>query len=141
MGKANFYILNQQHESDRQFFACRLVEKAFNMGHFIYLHTDSENSAQQIDDLLWSFKPESFLPHAIDKVMDDDDIPIIIGYGQDYSGPMDMLINLGSSPPGFYQQFKLVSEIVLNDEADKQLRREHWNTYKNQGFEMQRHQL
>ena len=71
MPKVDFYSLQQSDEQARLFFACRLTEKVLGQKLKIYIHTDSESAAQEMDDLLWSFKPESFIPHTL-VGMDDD---------------------------------------------------------------------
>ena len=143
MTKVDFYTLRQSQENDRLFFACRLVEKAFNLGHRIYLHTDSAQSAEELDDLLWSFRPESFLPHALVgfEADEDDDIPILIGYAGHYDGPRDLLINLSRELPPFHGEFQRISEIVINDEQAKQISRQHWKQYQEAGCELQHHDL
>ncbi len=62
MSQADFYIMNEVEDEQRFFIACRLTEKAMAQGLKVYIHTASEQSAQDMDDLLWSFKPESFIP-------------------------------------------------------------------------------
>lgn len=141
MAKVDFYTIQQSTQEGRDFFACRLVEKVYNQGHKIYIHTESETVAQELDDLLWSFRPESFIPHAITGNEEGEDVPVIIGYGNEYSGPKDVLINLSLSIPSFHHEFQRIAEIVINDEAIKQTLREHWKQYQDLGYELQQHQL
>ena len=148
MSQVDFYILSQPEEQQRQFFACRLIEKAINQGLKIYLHTDSEQVAQEMDDLLWSFKPDSFIPHtivgmegAIDEAADDEDILVFIGYGDNYTDKGQLLVNLSAGIPEFHASFERVAEIVPNREEAKAISREHWNEYKAAGLELKHHQL
>ena len=145
MAQVDFYSISQPGEQDRLFFTCRLCEKALGQGLKIYIHTDSEQVAQDMDDLLWSFKPESFIPHAIvgidEELTLDEDIPVFIGYGGAFDGKADLLINLGRDIPGFHGDFARIAEIVPNSEAAKANLREHWNSYKAQGYTLDHHQL
>lgn len=145
MTQVDFYLLQQPAQEQRMVFACRLCEKAMNQGMKIYIHTDSEKLAQEMDDLLWSFKPESFIPHAIvglDEDLDaDEEIPVFIGFGTTCDVSATLLINLSDGIPAFHQQFERIAEIVPNAEAAKRNLREHWNTYKQQGFELKHHTL
>lgn len=149
MTQVDFYILKQAEQQDRMFFACRLCEKAMNQGMKIYIHTDSEQVAQEMDDLLWSFKPESFIPHAIlgthEELTEDEDIPVFIGFidaaKNSFKKNADLLINLSQGIPGFHADFARIAEIVPNSEAAKSQLREHWNTYKAEGFELKPHEL
>lgn len=145
MTQVDFYIIKQADEEHRRFFTCRLVEKALDQGMKIYIHTDSEGAAQEMDDLLWSFKPESFIPHAIvgidSELTDDEDIPVFIGFADDYEKKSDLLINLSRSIPPFHENFSRIAEIVPNSEEAKSNLRERWNTYKEKGFELKHHEL
>jgi len=126
-------------------FACRLCEKAMSQGMKIYIHIGSEKAAQDMDDLLWSFKPESFIPHTIvglDEDLDaDEEIPVFIGYGTSCSISATLLINLSEEIPAFHDQFERIAEIVPNQEAVKIRLREHWNLYKAKGFDLKHHAL
>ena len=145
MSQADFYILKEAEEEQRLFLACRLTEKAMAQGLKIYIHTASEQVAQDLDDLLWSFKPESFIPHTIvglDEEMEaDDEVPVLIGYQGNESTRGQLLINLCDVLPDGHGDFERIVEIVPNREEAKTISREHWNAYKALGFELNHHQL
>ena len=145
MPQADFYILKQSEEEQRLFFACRLTEKAMAQGMKIYIHAPSEQSAQDMDDLLWSFKPESFIPHTIvgldDEMEEDDEVPVLIGYQGNESARGQLLINLSAELPEGHGDFERIAEIVANSDEAKAVSREHWNAYKALGFELNHHQL
>ena len=141
MAKVDFYVIPQASENEAHFFACRLIEKIYNQGLKVYIHTDSKSAAQALDDLLWSFRPESFVPHTIINSEDEEDIPVIIGYGKEHTGPDQVLINLSTEVPAFHHKFQRITEIVCNNEESKKVRREHWSYYKQHGFELSRHQI
>ncbi|MDC1528264.1 DNA polymerase III subunit chi [Gammaproteobacteria bacterium] len=145
MTQVDFYLLQQPAQEDRMAFTCRLCEKAMSQGMKIYIHTDSEKTAQDMDDLLWSFKPDSFIPHAIvgvDEDLDaDEEIPVFIGFGTACDVSATLLINLSEEIPAFHDQFERIAEIVPNAEAAKSNLREHWNSYKQKGFELKHHAL
>jgi DNA polymerase-3 subunit chi len=72
MTQIDFYVLTQTTAIARLHYACRLSEKAINQGHRIAIALDDEAQAQTLSDYLWSFKPESFLPHTLqDKALQD----------------------------------------------------------------------
>ncbi len=143
MPQVDFYILKHATEDQREFFACRLAEKAFNLGHTVYIQTDSEAAAQRMDDLLWSFKPEAYLPHVIQETMDpeDEDVPIIISYSEECTEPKDLLINLAHTVPVFYRAFPRISEIVLNNDLSRKSSRKHWRYYQEQGLELKHNEV
>jgi DNA polymerase-3 subunit chi len=145
MAQVDFYSISEPDEQSRLFFACRLVEKAMGQGLKIYIHTDNEQVAMDMDDLLWSFKPESFIPHAIVgidvELGDDDEVPVFIGYFDKAPAGADLLINLGNAIPPFLEDFPRIAEIVPNAEDAKANLRAHWTDYKARGLALNHHQL
>ena len=147
MAKVDFYLIQQPEDQDRLFFTCRLVEKVLGQGLKVYIHTRSQAEAQEIDDLLWSFKPESFIPHAIvglegmEDELEDEEIPVLIGYDNNRTESGQLLVNLTADIPPFCDSFERIAEIVANREEAKAASREHWNSYKEKGFELDHHQL
>ncbi len=144
MSQADFYIMKEAEDEQRFLIACRLTEKAMAQGLKVYIHTASEQSAQYMDDMLWSFKPESFIPHTIvglEDDMEDEEIPVLIGYEGNASTKGQLLINLCDKVPDGHENFDRIAEIVPNREEAKTTSREHWNTYKTLGFELKHHQM
>lgn len=135
MTRVSFYILKGNKEHDRQVFACRLAEKAYYQGHQIYIHTEDAEQAQQINQTLWSFRADSFVPHQL---VDDQDnsCPIVIGHDTSPPRLMDLLINLGSKQPPFFSQFERVAEFVNDDENNKLIGRERYRFYQQRGYEL-----
>ena len=65
MAEVSFYILPSESTQERYEFACKLIEKAYRSGCFCYVLTDNAEQSQKIDDLLWTFRAGSFIPHQI----------------------------------------------------------------------------
>ena len=142
MPQIDFYILPQVERDARHAFACRLIEKAFGLGHRIYIHVDNEADARQIDDVLWSYRPTSFMPHALLAQRGDAAAPAVeIGFGNDAADHNDVLINLASNVPGFFAGFARVSEIVVQEPAILAATRLSWKFYTDRGYTIQRHDM
>ncbi|MDT8397745.1 MAG: DNA polymerase III subunit chi [Pseudomonadales bacterium] len=142
MPQADFYTLKQSSDDHRDLFACRLVEKAFGLGNRIFIQAESETAARRLDELLWNFRPESFIPHGVqDHDDDDEEMPVVIGFAGDCKYPAELLINLSPVIPVFYRDFPRIAEIVLNNELSRQLSRKHWRHYQEQGWELKHHQV
>lgn len=134
MAKADFYILNNSDHSARLSFLARLIEKATKLGHTIYIHTSDSQQATEIDDYLWAYKIDSFLPH---KLSDTKDIsaPVTIGFANDCGDHNDLLINLARDLPGFYKKFDRIAEIVIQDDIILKELRNHYRQIKDDGTE------
>ena len=64
MTHVDIYLL-QDDSLDRNHYACRLIEKAYRRQHHVYVQTSSQEHAETLDELLWTFKEESFIPHNL----------------------------------------------------------------------------
>lgn len=140
MARISFYLLKQDQAAERFLFACRLCEKILSQDLKIYIHTSTAEQARYLDDLLWSFKPESFVPHCLVDTDIDEDISVLIGYDDRYLESYDVLINLTESVPDFYAKYPRVVEIITAEESEKTQGRERWKVYKEAGHELESHQ-
>lgn len=145
MPKVDFYILDIDAKTDAGRFACRLTEKAYHTGLKIFICTASEQQAQKLDELLWTFKQGSFLPHErIENTPTQSNslpIPILIGNHLDENQPRDILINLKAQLPEYPERFQRIAELVYNDNEEKQAARERFRYYRDQGYEVNSHEI
>lgn len=137
MAKADFYILNKSDHSARLSFLARLIEKATTLGHNIYIHTNDLQQATEIDDYLWTYKIESFLPHELNSTNTKKELtaPVTIGFTEECSGHNDLLINLASELPSFYKQFDRIAEIVIQNDKILEELRNHYRQIKSEDIE------
>ena len=139
--RVDFYILPAEDPAARDLLACRLTEKACKMGHKVYLHTDTAGHARQLDELLWTFRAGSFLPHALADGAPEPAAPILIGSGDAAPPVRDVLINLAAAVPPFFGQFERVAEIVDQSAEVKQAGRERFRFYRDQGCPPESHTI
>jgi len=139
MTRVDFYLLPQEDETARWQFACRLVEKAWRLGNRLLVHTSNHRTAQQLDALLWSFRPDSFVPHELTPA--GKRTPVHIGWGDDSPEHHDLLVNLGDSVPAFFSRYGRVAEIVTADPTQRAESRERYRFYRERGYELQLHDL
>lgn len=141
MTNISFYILKGNSEHDRQVFACRLAAKAYYQGKQVYIHTDGNEAAVLMDKTLWSFKPDSFIPHDRFDNPQQVDSPILIGYQSEPPKLMDLLINLAPEQPNFFSQFDRVAEFINDDEHIKISGRQRYQFYQHRGYELTTHNI
>lgn len=141
MTKIDFYILSDESKQAQNLFACKLIEKAYSLGHQIFVFCQDEEQAFEMDELLWSFEPSSFIPHNLQGEGPRQKPAVQIGFGQDATGYQDILINLSNQVPVFYGQFKRVCEIIPNQEEIKQMKRQSFRYYKEQKNTIQTHTI
>ncbi len=141
MAKVNFYLLKQDSEQARQALACRLAEQQSKQGQQVYILTSSSEDAQQMDQLLWSFAQESFLPHALAGSDVAGEVSVKIGHDTQPPVGTTCVLNLGTAPPLSQPTLSAIAEFVLNHDEAKAHSRTLWNLYKQLGYELQHHQL
>lgn len=142
MTRIDFYILGADNPAERRLFACRLTEKALTQGHRVYLHVADEQAAGELDQLLWTFRQGSFVPHERIGAPDADlDTPVHIGWGDDPGPHDDVLVNLTGEVPLFFSRFQRVAEVIAGDEPDKAAGRDRFRFYRDRGYELNTHNL
>lgn len=137
MTHINFYKLSGNFDA-ALLLACRLTEKAYQQNLPVLLLTPDEVASRQLDELLWSFKPSAFLPHAIEALPAS---AIAISHSDDPGEHHGILINLSRSAPSWFSRFEKAIEIVYDDQQIIDEKRERWSFLKSRGYPMQYHDL
>ncbi len=141
MTQIDFYILTGQAQADRFQLACRLVEKAWNAGHRVCINTETQQDAAHIDNLLWTFNEQSFIPHDLAEKSHPDITPVSISVKLNKSEEHDVLVNLASSIPECFSQFERLLEPVDKDEKNRSASRERYRYYRDCGYTINNHEV
>ena len=142
MARIDFYVLKQSGETSRQKFACRLAEKAYRLQHTVHIHTGNMADAERINELLWTFRDGSFVPHhIIGAAADVRQSAVTIGCDQHLAQPRDLLINLGEAIPTFAETFPRIAELVTSDDECRQQGRKRFANYRSQGHTLETHKV
>lgn len=139
MAEASFYILSSQSLHDRYLFSCKLIAKAYSLGQYCYVYTDSLQQCQQLDNLLWTFKENSFIPHQIydeKNTTPEYKQTILIGTQAAPKNWQALIFNLSSKYPEDLTQTERVLEILDNNETLKKSGRQRYRQYEQNGFKM-----
>jgi DNA polymerase-3 subunit chi len=65
VSRADYYILPDTEPESRAAFLCRLCEKILGLGMRVFISTEHETAARQLDQQLWTARPQSFVPHVL----------------------------------------------------------------------------
>jgi DNA polymerase-3 subunit chi len=138
--EVSFYILPSESLQDRYLFACKLIEKAYRSGSFCYVLTDNAEQSQVIDDLLWTFRAGSFIPHQIyTGERPDIEQVILIGSLNAPEHWQKTLFNLSSRYPDIEPQTERILEILDNSETTKEAGRNRYRRYQQSGMKITTH--
>ena len=140
MAEVSFYILPTESLEDRYLFACKLIEKAYRSGSFCYVLTDDAEQSRIIDDLLWTFRAGSFIPHQIyTGELPNIEKVILIGSLDAPEHWQKTLFNLSSHYPDSGQQTERILEILDNSETTKEAGRNRYRQYQQSGMKITTH--
>ena len=124
MTQVDFYILEADSDDARLRLACKIVDKATQLDHHVFIHSTSDEEARKLDELLWTFSQNSFIPHRVvrEALPEPPLEPVLIGINQQPApGRWDVMINLALDVPEFFSRYERVAEVVDGNTA----RREH----------------
>ena len=139
MTQVDFYILAEATSEARWLFACRLIDKVHRMGMRVLVAMDSEAEARAFDELLWTFKPESFIPHQL--INGGKPAPVEITFTQEAGDHQGLLLNLSKSTPPYFSRFERLSEVVIQEQQSLQSSRERFSFYKSRGYPIETRKL
>ena len=139
-GQVDFYVRPDSSPDALEHFACRLVETVWQRGHGVLVLTPSNTVAQRLDDLLWTFRDESFVPHrrlGADGASVSE--PVAVGTPGTWNGEIDVLLNLTPAVPEEAARAARIAEIVPAGGAGRDAGRRRFREYRDRGFEIRTH--
>ena len=115
----------------------RLLEKALERGWRAVVQATSPERLSALDDHLWTFSDESFLPHGSDREPDAAEQPVVLTLsdGNPNEAAIRFLVE-GALPPADLSSYERL--LVLfdgSDEAALAAAREHWKGLKAAGHQ------
>ncbi|MCK9537696.1 DNA polymerase III subunit chi [Dokdonella sp.] len=140
MPQAAFYLIDKpRFRAEPLLLVCELARRAFAAELPTLILARSAEQAQALDEILWAFDEEAFIPHQIAGEEDDAITPVLIVAPGTTTPDRPLVINLRDEcAPG---QFERVLEVVPADADQRAGSRERWKTYKAAGFELVKHDM
>lgn len=138
-----FYLLPDEEKPDASdinastalYHACLQASYFYRQNQRVFIYTQDQKSAEQVDEMLWAFDSDSFVPHNLSGEGPKQGAAVEISH-QAPLGRRPVLINLSSTVPDFASQFQLIVDFVPSDETLKQLARERFKTCRQWGFQV-----
>ena len=143
MTQVDFYILPEDGSRSHNDFIVQLSEQLYRAGHKFYIHSQHQAMSEHIDELLWTKRDISFIPHDTLEPADTEDYsgtPVTIGSADDPSKE-EILLNLATTVPEFFSRYLRVVEIISGDPAQRQQGRERYKYYRDRGYQLNSHKL
>lgn len=145
MTETSFYILSTSQPRERYIVACRVAEKAYKLGQRVFILTSSAEETRTLDNLLWSFRQGSFIPH---EVVDEGQQPstqtlsnTVMISSSALVSDATVLINLSAEFPDNIDAFERIAEVIDQDVQVKQAGRQRYKAYQSKNIQLKTHNL
>lgn len=141
MTRIDFYVLQDMTRDAAMRFACRLSLKGIHSGMPVHIHTNDEQDAGNLDQLMWDYPKHRFVPHSViagAPQADTPAAPVQIGCTEPHFNA-GLLINLADDVPTFFGRFDRVAEIVVNETRDQG--RDRYTHYRKRGYPLHHHDM
>ncbi|MCS5566203.1 MAG: DNA polymerase III subunit chi [Methylococcales bacterium] len=141
MPAIDFYLLDSADRRIRLTIACRLAEKALHKGYRPLMLSESPAQQSTLDDLLWTFRTGSFVPHTTDTESHPAAAEVRLGLNMTSVADIDLVINLQPSVPNFPQNIERIIEIVDQTEETRLPGRKRYRIYQQNGMPIKTHKI
>lgn len=120
---------------DKIGYACRLVRKARAADLKVVLFAADRAQLAALDNALWTFSEQDFLPHVTAGDALAAVTPVILAYDAGQELPHhQVLVNLSRETPAHFARFERMFEIVSTDADDLLAGRERYRQYQQRGY-------
>jgi len=139
MSQVIFYILPQQPLTNAASLsnhitqACSIAAFYYQQNSKVFIYTDNQQDAFSVDEYLWQFDGDSFVPHNLLGEGPRYGTPVEISW-QTPTHPRQVLINLSTNAPDFAINFQQIIDFVPAQEQLKIAARTRYSTYKKMGL-------
>jgi DNA polymerase-3 subunit chi len=135
MPRADFYLIDKPRFREQPLLlVCELAKKAFAAQQPTLILVRDFEQAEAVDEWLWAFDEDAFIPHQLAGDEDDANTAVlIVPPGMD-TAARPLVINLREScAPG---PFERVLEVVPAEPAERDGSRVRWREYLQRGCEV-----
>lgn len=137
MQRADFYLIDKpRFRADPLLLVCELARKAFEKQVPTLILARSIEQAEELDQKLWDFDPDAFIPHQIAGDPDDEITPVLIVPPEHGAPARALAINLREDCVA--ETFDSVKEVVPADAGERTGSRQRWCEYQQHGYEVRK---
>jgi len=131
----------QANENRLEMRACEIAEHTYAQDQRLQIIAANEEQATRLDNLLWTYKLDNFVPHGIWKGSENQVAqPVVITNRQERVPGIEYLLMLDYCEVELVGQFSHAVHMVVADNRDRlEASRRYWTQLKEAGFAL-RHQ-
>ncbi len=141
MPRADFYLIAKPRFLEEPLkLVCELARKAYDSNQWTLVLARDAAQAEELDELLWAFDDEAYIPHQIAGTDEEDELtPVLIATPEFDAPARPLVINLRDA--AFDGACERVLEVVPADPSAREPLRERWKQYKARGFDVNKHDM
>ena len=138
MTNVTFYLIPEEHEHARQRLSCQLASQFCLRLIPTHIHAAKPEYAAQLDELLWEYPPNRFVPHIMANERSNQCL-VTVSHEKVFSGNGGALINTTQKIPEMVGLFDEVCELVLANERPRA--RDQYKEYRSRQFDLRHKEL
>jgi len=140
MSRADFYLIDKPRFREQPLLlVCELAKRAFATQQSTLILARDHAQAEALDELLWAFDEDAFIPHQLAGDDDDADTAVLIVPPGVDTPERPLVINLRENCPD--GRCERVLEVVAADPAERDGSRLRWREYQRRGFELHKNDM
>ncbi|HZX78357.1 DNA polymerase III subunit chi [Lysobacter sp.] len=140
MARADFYLIQKDRfREEPLLLVCELARKAHDANLWTLVLARDAEQAERLDELLWEFDEDAYIPHQLAGDDEDELAPVLIATPETDTPMRPLVINLRDEPVN--GQFERVLEVVPADDSARGPLRERWKQYQARGLELKKYDM
>lgn len=140
MARADFYLIDKPRFRDQPLLlVCELARRAYASQQPTLILVRDEAQAEALDELLWAFDEDAFIPHQLAGDADDASTAVLIVLPGTTTPDRPLVINLRDEIAG--GDYQRVLEVIAADPAERDGSRQRWRQYQALGLALAKHDM
>ena len=140
MPRADFYLIAKPRFLEEPMkLVCELARKSYDKGLWTLILARDAAQAEALDELLWSFDDDAYIPHQITGDEEDELTPVLIATPDMDVPSRALVINLRDDT--YLGACDRILEVVPADASAREPLRERWKQYKALGFDVNKYDM
>jgi len=140
VARADFYLIQKDRfREEPLLLVCELARKAHDANLWTLVLARDDEQAQRLDELLWEFDADAYIPHQLAGDEEDELTPVLIATPESDTPMRALVINLRDEPVN--GTFERVLEVVPADDSARGPLRERWKQYQSRGLELKKYDM
>jgi DNA polymerase-3 subunit chi len=111
-----------------------LLEKILQTGHRVVVRCPDAKRMERLNESLWAYAPESFLPHGTAADGYAEHQPVYLTDGDENPNGADILIRLSGASTDSFSSYARVLDVFEGSEPQKAAARTRWKDLKDKGY-------